>query len=228
MRRGTQTILLAASLVLIVAAIRLPLLAIPLERDEGEYAYIAWRLEYNELPYRDWVDQKPPAVFYVYRLALSLPFEAVRAIHFVGLLFSAASVCALFFLGLQFIDRFWAFLGAAFFALLSSDPLVQGTAANTELFMLCPLILSLIAFFAAAAKTKPRVLFMVLAGALTGIAMMFKQVAIVNWFLLAGLYPVFAPREKRWRGAVSFIAWSAMGLLTVLVLVVLTFGGVVD
>ena len=65
MRRGTQTILLAASLVLIVAAIRLPLLAIPLERDEGEYAYIAWRLGYNELPYRDWVDQKPPGVFYV-------------------------------------------------------------------------------------------------------------------------------------------------------------------
>ena len=223
MRRGTQTILLAASLVLIVTAIRLPLLPIPLERDEGEYAYIAWRLGYNELPYRDWVDQKPPGVFYVYRLALSLPFEAVRAIHFVGLLFSAASVCALFFLGLQFIDRFWAFLGAALFALLSLDPLVQGTAANTELFMLCPLILSLIAFFAATAKTKPRVLFIVLAGALTGIAVMFKQVAVVNWFLLAGLYPVFAPREKRWRGAVSFIAWSAMGLLTVLALVVLYF-----
>ena len=223
MRRGTQTILLAASLVLLVTAIRLPLLPIPLERDEGEYAYIAWRLGYNELPYRDWVDQKPPGVFYVYRLALSLPFEAVRAIHFVGLLFSAASVCALFFLGLQFIDRFWAFLGAALFALLSSDPLVQGTAANTELFMLCPLILSLIAFLAAAAKTKPRVLFMVLAGALTGIAVMFKQVAVVNWFLLAGLYPVFAPREKRWRGAVSFIAWSATGLLTVLALVLLYF-----
>jgi 4-amino-4-deoxy-L-arabinose transferase-like glycosyltransferase len=231
MRRGTQTILLAASLVLIVTAIRLPLLPIPLERDEGEYAYIAWRLGYNELPYRDWVDQKPPAVFYVYQLALSLPFEDVRAIHFVGLLFSAASVCALFFLGLQFIDRFWAFLGAALFALLSSDPLVQGTAANTELFMLCPLILSLIAFLVAAAKTKRCVLFMVLAGALTGIAVMFKQVAVVNWFLLAALYPVFAPREKRWRGAVSFIAWSATGLLTVLALVLLYFwrrGGLID
>jgi hypothetical protein len=231
MGRCKATILPAISLVLIVAAVRAPLLSIPLERDEGEYAYIAWRLGYNELPYRDWVDQKPPAVFFIYRIALRLPLEPIRAIHFVALLFSAASVCALFFLGLQFIDRFWAFLGAALFALLSSDPLVQGTAANTELFMLCPLILSLIAFFAAAAKTKPRVLFMVLAGALTGIAVMFKQVAVVNWFLLAGLYPVFAPREKRWTGAVSFIAWSAMGLLTVLALVVLYFwrrGGLTD
>src|SRR5947207_1394034 len=112
MWRGTQTILLTASLVLIVAAVRAPLLPIPLERDEGEYAYIAWRLGYNELPYRDWVDQKPPAVFYVYQVALSLPFDPIRSIHFVGLLFSAGSVCALFFLGLRFMDRFWAWLGA--------------------------------------------------------------------------------------------------------------------
>ena len=114
MWRGTRTILLTASLILIVAAIRAPLLPIPLERDEGEYAYIAWRLAYDELPYRDWVDQKPPAVFYVYRLSLSLPLEPVRAIHFVGLLFAAVSTCALFFLGLRFTDRFWAWLGQRF------------------------------------------------------------------------------------------------------------------
>jgi hypothetical protein len=154
MRPGTQTILLAASLVLITTAIRLPLLPIPLERDEGEYAYIAWRLGYDELPYRDWFDQKPPAVFYVYRLALMLPFEPIRAIHFVALLFSATSACALFFLGLRFMDRFWAWLAGALFALLAVDPSVQGTAANTELFMLCPLILSQIAFVTAVNRQK--------------------------------------------------------------------------
>ena len=195
----------------------------PLERDEGEYAYISWRLAHQELPYRDWFDQKPPAAFYVYRFALSLPFEPVRAIHLVGLLFVVASTCALFFLGLRFVEPFWAWLGAALFALLSADPLVEGTAANTELFMLCPLIFSVVAFLAAAAKTKPRVSFVALAGALTGIAVMFKQVAIVNWFFLAGLYPVFARAEKRWRGTVSFAGWSAAGLLTILGLVFLYF-----
>jgi hypothetical protein len=223
MRVGIQTILLAAGLVLIVAAVRAPLLPIPLERDEGEYAYIAWRLGYNELPYRDWVDQKPPAVFYVYRLALSLPFESVRAIHFVGLMFAAASTCGLFFLGLRFMGSFWAWLGAALFALLSADPLVQGTAANTELFMSCSLIFSQIAFVTAAAKNQRNISFMMLAGALTGIALMFKQVAIVNWFLIAAAYPVFVRREKRWRNAISFIAWSAAGLLMVLGLVLLYF-----
>src|SRR6266540_2115682 len=174
MRRGTQTILLAASLVLIVTALRAPLLPIPLERDEGEYAYIAWRLGHNELPYRDWFDQKPPAVFFIYWVALTLPFESIRAIHFVGLVFEAASTYALFFLGLRFMGRFWAWLGAALFAFLGADPLVQGTAANTELFMLCPLIFSQIVFFTAATKNRRDVLSMTLAGALIGIAFMFK------------------------------------------------------
>src|SRR5437764_4290256 len=107
MRRGSQTVLIVTTLVLIVSAVRAPLLSIPLERDEGEYAYIAWRLGYDELPYRDWVDQKPPAVFFIYRLALGLPLEAIRAIHFVALLFSATSTCALFFLALRFMNRLW-------------------------------------------------------------------------------------------------------------------------
>jgi hypothetical protein len=223
MRRGSQTVLIAATLVVIVAAVRAPLLAIPLERDEGEYSYIAWRLGYNELPYRDWVDQKPPGVFYVYRFALALPLEPIRGIHFVGLLFAAASACALFFLGLRFMDRYWAWLGAALFALLGADPLVQGTAANTELFMLCPLILSQIAFLASTTRSRRSVPLMVLAGALTGAAFMFKQVAIVNWSFMAALYPVFASREKRWLRAVSFAAWSATGMLAVIGLVVLYF-----
>lgn len=42
---------------LLILTIKLPLLDIPLERDEGEYAYIAWRLDFNELPYRDWFNQ---------------------------------------------------------------------------------------------------------------------------------------------------------------------------
>ena len=89
-----QTLLILAGLILITAAVRIPLLNVPLERDEGEYAYIAWRLGHNELPYRDWVDQKPPAVFWVYRAALALPIAPIRAVHLAALLFSAASSCA--------------------------------------------------------------------------------------------------------------------------------------
>lgn len=217
-----QTLLLVAGLILITAAVRIPLLNVPFERDEGEYAYIAWRLGHNELPYRDWVDQKPPAVFWVYRAAMALPLEPVRAVHFAALLFAAASSCALFFLARRFVNRFWAFVAAALFALLSADPFAQGTAANTEIFMLLPLILSQIAFLKAADNPR-NVLHMLVCGALTGIAIAFKQVAAVNLILLIALYPVFAASEKRWRNSLAFVIWSLGGLLTITGVVALYF-----
>jgi hypothetical protein len=209
-----QTVLLVAGLILLVAAVRLPLLGIPFERDEGEYAYIGWRLGYSELPYRDWVDQKPPAIFWVYRAALSLPLDPVRAVHLAALLFSAVSACGLFFLARRFMNGFWAFVSAALFALLSADPLIEGTAANTELFMLLPLILSQIAFFRSLDSARSTMSIFV-CGALIGIAITFKQVAAVNWVLLVALYPIFAAPGKRWRDAVGFAAYSIAGLAAV-------------
>jgi len=209
-----QTILVVVGLILITAAVRIPLLGVPLERDEGEYAYIAWRLGHNELPYRDWVDQKPPAVFWAYRAALASPLDPIRAVHLAALLFSAASSCALFFLALRFMNRFWAFMAAAVFTLLSADPFAQGTAANTEVFMLLPLILSQIAFLKAADNPR-NVLLIIVCGALTGIAIAFKQVAALNWFLLIALYPIFAAAEKRRRNSLAFAAWSIAGVVAV-------------
>ena len=209
-----QTILVVVGLILIAAAVRIPLLGIPLERDEGEYAYIAWRLGHNELPYRDWVDQKPPAVFWTYLAALALPLDPIRAVHLAALLFSAASSCALFFLALRFMNRFWGFMAASLFTLLSADPFAQGTAANTEVFMLLPLILSQIALLKAADNPR-NVLLMIVCGALTGIAIAFKQVAALNWFLLIALYPIFAAAEKRRRNSLAFAAWSIAGVVAV-------------
>jgi hypothetical protein len=217
-----QTIFALAGLILISAAVRLPLLNVPLERDEGEYAYIAWRLGHHELPYRDWVDQKPPAIFWVYRAALALPLDPIRAVHLAALLFSAASTCALFFLALRFMSRFWAFIAAALFTLLSADPFAQGTAANTEVFMLLPLILAQLAFLKAAGNPR-NVLLTLICGALTGIAIAFKQVAAVNWLLLIVLYPIFTAPEKRWRNAAAFAIWSFVGLFAIAGIIALYF-----
>jgi len=65
-------VVLALSIGLLVIAIRAPLMDLPLERDEGGYAYIAWRMTLGETPYLDWFDQKPPGIFAAYRVALSL------------------------------------------------------------------------------------------------------------------------------------------------------------
>lgn len=192
---------------------RLPLLDLPFERDEGEYAYIAWRLDHGELPYRDWVDQKPPAIFWVYRLALALPLEPAAAAHLVAAAFAAATSIALWFLARRFTSDGWAVVAAATFALLLADPAVQGTAANTELFMLLPLVLAQIAFFRAAESASAR--WSILCGVLSGVAVAFKQVAAVQLLLLIAVWPAFAPRERWLRGAAVFTAALLFGVALV-------------
>jgi hypothetical protein len=221
-------------LVLLTAALRIPLLDIPLERDEGEYAYIAWRLEHQEMPYRDWVDQKPPAVFWVYRAALSLPTPPVRAIHLSALVFSAATACALFLMARLLTPMPWAFLGASLFAILSADPHIQGTSANTEIFMLLPLVLAQWAFLYCGPGNRSRVVWMFSCGVLIGLATAFKQVAASSLPLLLLLYPAFfrgAPlSEPAGRagsetgeltpssmlpGTIAFVFFSALGFAAV-------------
>ncbi len=46
-------VVLALSVGLLVIAIRAPLMDLPFERDEGGYAYIAWRMTLGETPYLD-------------------------------------------------------------------------------------------------------------------------------------------------------------------------------
>lgn len=210
------------AIVLLTLALRGPLLDIPFERDEGEYAYIAWRLGHDELPYRDWFDQKPPAIFWVYRLASTLPCDPVRAVHIMGMLFSLGSAIGLYFFARRLLGNSWGLVAALLFAALSADPLIQGTAANTELFMLLPLILSHLLFLAArdGRGGKPVLL---LIGVASGLAMAFKQVAFVNWVFLAAAYPLSIPGDRRWRRGLDFALWSATGVMLVWGLIALYF-----
>jgi hypothetical protein len=206
---------LALAIGLLVLAIRAPLMDLPLERDEGEYAYIAWRLEHDELPYRDWFDQKPPGIFLAYRLALSLPGEPVLAIRGLAALVCAASASALFFLGRRLLPAPAAGVAALLLAWISADPLVQGPIANTELFMLPWLILANLAFLEAVRGAGARALPSLLAGALLGVASCFKQVALVDATLFLLLFPLLATGERRLRRLARFAGWAALGGLAV-------------
>jgi hypothetical protein len=203
------------AIMVVTLAVRMPLLNIPLDRDEGEYAYIGWRMGLHELPYRDWVDQKPPGIFWVYRLALALPWEPVRAIHLAGALFAAVSAGALFLLARRFLDTFWAAAAGVLLGLLSSDPTARGNAASAELFMQLPLLLSLLAFFGAVTGGGRRQKFMVLCGALAGLAALFRQAAALHWVFLVVAYPMFCEKGNRRRKTLVFAAWSAAGGLVV-------------
>jgi len=86
-----------------------------------------------------------------------------------------------------------------------------GTAANTEIFMLLPIILSQIAFLRSI--DKPRNVWLMLAcGALSGVAIAFKQVAGRELaFIGRALSGFFAASERRWRNS----SHSSLGRLRV-------------
>ncbi len=116
------------------------------------------------------------------------------------------------------MEQFWAFISAALFTLLANDPLLYGTEANTEMFMLLPLILSVLAFFSAtSAEPNPRreISFAFLVGIFIGFAIAFKQVAAVHWPFLVLMYPFFAGGKKLLPRTLAFAACSAAGIAVV-------------
>jgi 4-amino-4-deoxy-L-arabinose transferase-like glycosyltransferase len=201
----------AIALALAAIALRAPHFDLPLERDEGGYAYIAWRMQYGELPYRDWFDQKPPGITLAYRAALALPVDPSVAIRAVAALSAAAAAVAVWALACALLGEAAGAAAAALYVLMSADPMLQGPIANTEVFMV-----PWIAAAAWLALRAPRGARGSLAadlgvGLALGIASVFKQVAAVNAPFLLAVVWWRAPRADRTRRTVQALAGFAAG-----------------
>jgi hypothetical protein len=184
LRRACSALLFAAIVAFVL--VRAPLLSVPLERDEGEYAYIAQRLLEGDVPYRDAFDQKPPAIFFAYAAAISLFGASVEGIHLFLYGWTAATALALF----GCVRRRGGPLAAAFatllFSVLSADPRLTGNAANTELFMLLPMVASVYCMLRAL-ESPASIGWWVATGALAAAACWFKQVAVTNAIFVAAV-----------------------------------------
>lgn len=160
---------------LIVATIvlALPVLTYPLGRDQGEFATIGRGILDGKIPYVDLWNPKPPAVFYVYALAIQLfgrTAEALRAIDF----FIAPAIClALYWLGGRIsnwrVGLFSALLFGVFYFTESFWTLTQndGIAA-------LPMSLAMVCAFKAAENSKRGWIWAFTAGALSAYAVWFK------------------------------------------------------
>lgn len=161
---------------------RLHFIDLPLDRDEGTYAYIAQRIVAGELPYRDVFDHKPPAVYYIYAGVVALGGNSLQAIRVFTAGYSLLTTLALFGVGLRLLGPGGALVAAALYAFFGAGPAVQGIAANTETFMVLPLVLALLAFLIAKERGRPG--WYLLAGLLSGLAVMMKPVAGFNFLPL--------------------------------------------
>lgn len=183
--RKSQVLALLAVLLLTIL-IRRPFLNVPLERDEGGFAYGAQVMQRGGAPYRDTFEHKGPALFFAYRLAFALFGEGVRGIHLLLLAVILLSELGLFLLTRELFSAEAGLYACLAYAFLATAPVFGlGTAALTEVFMVCPVIWGACCLLSGIEAGGRGAAFFV-TGAALGLAAMTKQTAVLEaGFLLA-------------------------------------------
>jgi hypothetical protein len=160
----------------IALAVRIRLLTMPLERDEGEYAYAGQLMLEGIVPYKLVYNMKFPGTYGAYALIMSIFGQTITAIHVGLLIVNAATVWLIFLLGRRLVDPIAGLSAAASYAVLSLSPSVLGLAAHATHFVVLPVVAgTLLLLIRSARRVLGRVF---LSGLLFGFAVLMKQPAI--------------------------------------------------
>jgi len=165
----------------VVVLVRLRLLSVPLERDEGEYAYMAQQLLQGILPYTEAHSMKFPGIYFVYAGVLAIFGQSPVAIHLSLLFVNLATAALLFFLGRNLLSGSAGIAAAVSFSVLTLSPALQGFWANSEHFILVPALGGILLM--RLAQDRPARFFF--SGLLFGLALLIKQHAV--FFFLFGM-----------------------------------------
>jgi len=215
--------LLLVAICLLPVLVYLPVLRTPFVSDEGVYATIAQGLLDGKIPYRDLFDNKPPLIYGWYAFSFLLFGESVVAPRIVAALLLSFTTLSLFGQVRMVLPGGVAYVAAGLFALSTGLPFVA-LHANTEAYMLLPLVTSLAAF--TIGMRRGRLGWFLLAGALGALAMMTKQVAVWNLLALAAVATWWRWRDSgcSWRSVTPALCLIA-GAAATTALIVLPFAG---
>lgn len=168
-----------------IAFIRFRFLSVPLERDEGEYAYMAQLLLKGIPPYTEAYSMKFPGIYFIYAIILKVFGETHTGIHTALLLVNLVTVILIYFLGRRLLGGWEGVLAAAAFAVSSAMPVVQGFWANSEHFLIFFVMAGLLLLLMSADSLSSFLFF--LSGFFLGSAFLVKQHGIL-FFLFACIF----------------------------------------
>ena len=146
---------------------------VPLERDEGGYAYTAQLILQGFPPWAKAYDIKMPGLYYVYALILTVFGQTTTGIHLGLLVINAATIVVLFFLARRLSDTSVALAAAASYGVMSLSRTVQGFSANAEHLLILP-ALGGILLLLRAIDTRRLKIFLA-SGLLLGLALVIKH-----------------------------------------------------
>src|ERR1035438_1315804 len=108
--------------ILFVVVVRVRLREMPLERDEGEYAYAGQLILQGTPPYRDVYNMKLPGTYAAYALIMAVFGQSPSGIHLGLAIVNVSSIVLMFALGRKLLDDIAGIVAAVAFALLSLSP----------------------------------------------------------------------------------------------------------
>jgi hypothetical protein len=183
-----------AIIIVVVAGFRYRLLDVPLERDEGEYAYAGQLILQGVAPYNQVYNMKLPGIYAAYAVIMAIFGQSCSGIHLGLLVVNAVTTILVFLLTRFLIDSFAGVFAAAAFAVLSMAEAVQGIFANAEhfviLFALAGILLLLLSL------DRNSLILLMTASLLLGIGFLMKQHGIA-FIVFAGLYLLFAQIRRK-------------------------------
>jgi hypothetical protein len=133
--RGWLVVIITA---VIIFAIRFHLRHMPLERDEGEYAYAGQLILHGIAPYKEAYNMKLPGTYAAYAVLMAVFGQSPAGIHFGLALVNAFSIILIFLVGRRLLDDAAGAVAAVVFGLVSTSPAVLGMAGHATHFVVLP------------------------------------------------------------------------------------------
>lgn len=200
--------------ILLVFTIRVRLRDMPLERDEGEYAYAGQLILHGVPPYKLAYNMKLPGTYAAYALIMAVFGQTTSGIHIGVALINAASILLIFLIGRKILDEPAGVAAAISYALLSTSPSVLGLAGHATHFIVLPVLAGTLLLLCAREQavneqfdsqqssaphsgTPPLPYPILFAGLLFGLAFLMKQHGLF-FGIFGGLYLAFSHIYEPW------------------------------
>jgi hypothetical protein len=186
--------LFVLAVLLFIGFIRVRLLDMPLERDEGEYAYAGQLILQGIPPYELAYNMKLPGTYFAYALGMAVFGETSAGVHLTLLAANALTIIFVFLLARKLFGTTAGLVACASYGVMSVSVPVVGMAAHATQFVVLFAVPATLLLLQADENRRTRTLFF--CGLLYGLAFLMKQQGIC-FCLFGWLFIVArAAREK--------------------------------
>lgn len=199
------------TLVLILnCAIRFHLRNIPLERDEGEYAYAGQLMLQGIPPYKLAYNMKLPGTYAAYALIVEVFGQTPAGVHLGVLAVNAMTVFLVFLLGLRLGGAIAGVVAGASYALLSVSMSTLGFSGHATHFVVLMAMAGILLLFEALEKNRSGLYFG--SGVFFGLAFVMKQPGLL-FAVFGALFLLWTERRRGvgWRTVTTKLGVFLMG-----------------